>query len=48
MKVKSILVSQPKPQAENSPYYEIEKRNKIKIETNAGNRFIEFEKCELL
>lgn len=24
------------------------KRNKIKIETNAGNRFIEFEKCELL
>ena len=29
MKVKSILVSQPKPQAENSPYYEIEKRNKI-------------------
>ena len=32
MKVKSILVSQPKPQAENSPYYEIEKRNKIKID----------------
>ena len=32
MKVKSILVSQPKPQAENSPYYEIEKKNKIKID----------------
>ena len=32
MKVKSVLVSQPKPQAENSPYYEIEKRNKIKID----------------
>ena len=32
MKVKSVLVSQPKPQAENSPYYETEKRNKIKID----------------
>lgn len=32
MKVKSILVSQPKPQVDNSPYYEIEKRNKIKID----------------
>jgi len=32
MKVKSILVSQPKPQAENSPYYEIDKRSKIKID----------------
>ena len=32
MKVKSVLVSHPKPQAENSPYYEIEKRNKIKID----------------
>ena len=32
MKVKSILVSQPKPQADNSPYFEIEKRYKIKID----------------
>lgn len=32
MKVKSILVSQPKPQVENSPYFDIEKRNKIKID----------------
>lgn len=32
MKVKSILVSQPKPQVENSPYFEIEKRYKIKID----------------
>lgn len=32
MKVKSILVSQPKPQADNSPYFEIEKRHKIKID----------------
>ena len=32
MKVKSILVSQPKPQVENSPYFEIEKRHKIKID----------------
>ncbi len=32
MKVKSILVSQPKPQVDNSPYFEIEKRHKIKID----------------
>ena len=32
MKVKSILVSQPKPQVENSPYFDIEKRHKIKID----------------
>jgi len=32
MKVKSILVSQPQPQVENSPYFEIEKRHKIKID----------------
>lgn len=32
MKVKSILVSQPKPQADNSPYFEIEKSHKIKID----------------
>lgn len=31
MKVKSILVSQPKP-TENSPYYDLEKRTKIKID----------------
>lgn len=32
MKVKSILVSQPKPQVDNSPYFDIEKRHKIKID----------------
>jgi len=32
MKVKSILVSQPKPLVDNSPYFEIEKRHKIKID----------------
>ena len=32
MKVKSILVSQPQPQVENSPYFDIEKRHKIKID----------------
>lgn len=32
MRVKSILVSQPKPQSESSPYYDIEKNNKIKID----------------
>ncbi|MBQ0147447.1 MAG: uroporphyrinogen-III synthase [Flavobacteriaceae bacterium] len=32
MKVKSILVSQPTPLVENSPYFEMEKRHKIKID----------------
>lgn len=32
MKIKSILVSQPAPQAESSPYTEIAKREKIKID----------------
>lgn len=32
MKVKSILVSQPQPANENSPYLELSKRNKIKID----------------
>ena len=31
MKVKSILVSQPQPK-ESSPYHELGKRNKIKID----------------
>ena len=31
-KVKSILVSQPAPTAENSPYFDIEKKHKIKID----------------
>lgn len=32
MKVKSILVSQPKPANDSSPYHELSKRNKIKID----------------
>lgn len=32
MKIKSILVSQPAPSAESSPYLEIAKKEKIKIE----------------
>lgn len=32
MKVKSILVSQPKPANDSSPYHELGKRNKIKID----------------
>ena len=32
MRVKSILVSQPKPQSDSSPYYDLEKNNKIKID----------------
>lgn len=34
MKVRSILVSQPKPN-ESSPYFDIEKKNKIKIDFRA-------------
>lgn len=32
MKVKTILVSQPEPQAENSPYYDLAEKNKIKVD----------------
>ena len=32
MKIKSILVSQPTPSAESSPYLEIAKKEKIKID----------------
>ncbi|MFA5618926.1 MAG: uroporphyrinogen-III synthase [Weeksellaceae bacterium] len=35
MKVKSILVSQPVPQSESSPYLDFGKRNKIKIDFRA-------------
>ncbi|MBZ9629950.1 uroporphyrinogen-III synthase [Salegentibacter sp. LM13S] len=32
MKVKTILVSQPEPKVENSPYFELEEKQKIKID----------------
>lgn len=32
MKVKTILVSQPEPKTENSPYYELAEKQKIKID----------------
>ncbi|WP_413511660.1 uroporphyrinogen-III synthase [Myroides odoratus] len=32
MKVKTILVSQPEPKVENSPYFEIEQKYKVKID----------------
>lgn len=32
MKVKSILVSQPQPTTDSSPYHELSKRNKIKVD----------------
>lgn len=32
MKIKSILVSQPKPSSEKSPYYEIAEKNNVKID----------------
>ncbi len=32
MKVKSILVSQPQPTTESSPYFDLSKRNKVKID----------------
>ena len=31
MKVKTILVSQPEPKVENSPYFELEEKQKVKI-----------------
>ena len=32
MKVKTILVSQPEPKIENSPYYDLQKKQKVKID----------------
>ncbi|WP_396597463.1 uroporphyrinogen-III synthase [Dokdonia sp. R86516] len=32
MKVKTILVSQPKPKVENLPYFELEQRQRVKID----------------
>lgn len=32
MKVKTILVSQPEPQTENSPYFDLADKNKVKID----------------
>ena len=32
MKVKTILVSQPEPKVENSPYFELEEKEKVKID----------------
>ena len=32
MKVKSILVSQPEPKVENSPYFDIQQKYKVKID----------------
>ena len=30
MKVKTILVSQPEPKVENSPYFELQEKQKVK------------------
>ena len=32
MKVKTILVSQPEPKVENSPYFDLQERQKVKID----------------
>lgn len=32
MKVKTILVSQPEPQTENSPYFDLAEKNKVKVD----------------
>lgn len=32
MKVKTILVSQPEPKVENSPYFELQHRHKVKVD----------------
>ena len=42
--VKSILVSQPKPKSENSPYYTLAERFGIKVDFRP---FIEVEACDL-
>lgn len=31
-KVKTILVSQPEPKIENSPYYDLQEKQKVKID----------------
>lgn len=43
-KVKTILVSQPPPQAENSPYFDLEKKYKLKIDFR---QFIQIEGVEV-
>ena len=32
MKIKTILVSQPEPKIENSPYFDLEEKQKVKID----------------
>ena len=32
MKVKTILVSQPEPKVENSPYFELQEKKKVKVD----------------
>ena len=32
MKVKTILVSQPEPKMENSPYFDLQQKQKVKID----------------
>ena len=32
MKVKTILVSQPEPKVENSPYFELQNKHKVKVD----------------
>lgn len=32
MKIKKILVSQPQPDSEKSPYYELAEKNNVKID----------------
>jgi uroporphyrinogen-III synthase len=32
MKVKTILVSQPEPKIENSPYFDLQERQKVKVD----------------
>jgi len=32
MKVKTILVSQPEPKIENSPYFDLQEKQKVKVD----------------
>ena len=40
MKIKSILVSQPAPNIESSPYAEIAKKEKVRFDFRSCNRSI--------
>ena len=38
MKVKTILVSQPEPKIENSPYFDLQEKQKVKVESKEKSK----------